>query len=109
MRWDFEFAPSPGPCGTKAVFGDRGVRVAGIDIETLAGDKIRIVRGQKDRRANQVFRFDQSAQGNTSQTLSRFRGSSGKTIHRPADERIYVDAIVSQRLRDGARHRIDAG
>jgi hypothetical protein len=66
VRWDFEFAPSPGPRGAKPIFGDGGIRVAGIDVETLAGDEIRIVRGQKDRRANQVFRFDQSAQGNTS-------------------------------------------
>jgi hypothetical protein len=32
VRWDFEFAPSAGPRGAKAVFGDGGIRVAGIDV-----------------------------------------------------------------------------
>src|SRR6266542_3563737 len=109
MRWNFEFAPSPGPRGAKAVLGDGGIRVAGIDVEALAGDKIRIIRGQKNRRADKIFRFAQATHGNAPQALSRFRASSRKIIHRSADERVHVNAIVSQRLGDSAGHRIDAG
>src|SRR6266550_8295267 len=57
LRWNFEFTPSPGPSRAKAVLGYGGIGVTGIDVETLTGDKVRVVRGQKDRRADQVFGF----------------------------------------------------
>src|SRR5438309_7145565 len=60
-RRNFEGSPGFAPRRAKTVFGDRGVRVAGIDIKALARDKVRILRRQKNRRADEIFRFAQSA------------------------------------------------
>src|SRR5262250_2245960 len=55
--------------------------------------KLRIYRRQKNRRAHQIFRFAQSAQRNTPQTLSRFVAGYGRTIYGPADQRVHVDPV----------------
>src|SRR5918999_3474434 len=108
-RWNFEVSPCPGPRRAKAVLGHGSVGVAGIDVETFTGDKVRVVGRQKDRRAKKLFRFTQSAERNSPQAFSRFFSCSGKSNKRSADERIYIDAIVSQGLGNRAGHRLDAG
>src|ERR1051326_3837412 len=106
--WNLEWSPDASPGRAKAVFGYRSIRITGIDVETFARNEVRIIRRQKNRRTDDIFRLPQPAKRDPADSLAHFFGGSGKVIQRSGHQRVHVDSIKAQRLCHRAGHRVDA-